>query len=108
MTKDELTTHVWHELPITKHMLGRRRIDRIVARTLKAWPAPVLAQCDDNQTEVVGRYLARGVERQERAEYGMGVFAMLILSAIVGEIVKILIRRWLENRTEMMELCTRD
>jgi len=108
MTLDELTADVWQELPVTKHLLGRRRVDRIVARTLRAWPAPVLAQCDDNQTQVVGRYLARGVERQERAEYGMGFFAMLILSAMVSEIVKILIRRWLENRTEMLELCTRD
>jgi hypothetical protein len=33
----------------------------------------------------------------------MGFFASIILAAIISEIVKILIRRWLENRVEMLE-----
>jgi hypothetical protein len=51
---------------------------------------------------VVAKHFARRLERQER-EYGMGFLASIILAAIISEIVKILIRRWLENRSEMME-----
>ena len=103
MTRDELITAVWDELPKTRHLLGRRRVDRLTARCLKRWPVPVLYQCDPQQTNVVGEHLARSIERQERAEYGMGFLASIILAAIISEIVKILIRRWLENRTEMLE-----
>lgn len=103
MTHDELIAAVWDELPKTRYLLGRRRIDRLTSRCLKKWPVPVLYQCDEQQTAVVGEHLARTVERHERAEYGMGFFASMILAALVSEIVKILVRRWQENRTEMLE-----
>lgn len=102
MTRDELIDDVWRSLPVRKHMLGRARVARITERALREWPVPVLAQCDAGQTAVVGKYLARSLERQER-EYGMGFFASIILAAIIGEIVKRLIQRWLESRSDMME-----
>lgn len=103
MTRHELIAQVYDELPKTRYLLGRRRVERLIARAIKKWPVPVLYQCDAQQTVVVGEHLARNVERQERAEYGMGLFASIILGAIVSEIVKVLVRRWLENRTEMLE-----
>ncbi len=103
MTRDELIDAVWAELPASRYLIGRSRAERLIQRTLKRWPVPVLAQCDAQQTAVVGEHLARTIERQERAEYGMGFIASILLAAIIGEIVKILIRRWLENRTEIME-----
>lgn len=105
MSRLELLAAVWDELPKTRYLLGRRRVDRLTARCLKKWPVPVLQQCDEAETNVVGEHLARSVERQERAEYGVGFFASIILAAIISEIVKILVRRWLENRTEMLEAC---
>ena len=103
MTRDELIADVWHDLPVSKYLLGRARVDRITARALKAWHPPVLDQCDEAQCRIVNKYLARSIERQERNEYGMGFLAAILLSAIIGEIVKILLRRWLENRTAMLE-----
>jgi len=103
MTREEFQSEVWESLPARKHLLGRRRVDAIVARALKDWPVAVLYQCDPQQTAVVGQHLAKSIERQERAEYGMGFIASIILAAIISEIVKILIRRWLENRVEMLE-----
>ena len=35
----------------------------------------------------------------------MGFLAALILGTLISEIVKLLLKRWLENRTGMMELC---
>lgn len=103
MTRDQLISEVWDELPPMRYLVGRKRGERLIGRALKQWPVPVLYQCDAQQTNVVAEHLAKQVERRERAEYGMGFFASIILAAIVSEIVKILVRRWLENRTEMLE-----
>lgn len=103
MTRDQLIADVWHELPVTKYLIGRARVDRITARALKAWHPPVLDQCDEAQCRIVNKYLARSIERQERNEYGVGFLAAILLSAIIGEIAKILLRRWLENRNGMLE-----
>jgi hypothetical protein len=102
MTRDELTADVWDSLPMRKHLLGRERVERIVERALKEWPIPVLYQCDAQQTQVVAKHFARRLERQER-EYGMGFLASIILAAIISEIVKKIVQRWLDNRGEMLE-----
>jgi hypothetical protein len=102
MTRDELVADVWDSLPVRKHLLGRERVGRIVERALKEWPIPVLYQCDAGQTQIVAKHFARRLERQER-EYGMGFLASIILAAIISEIVKKIVQRWLDNRAEMLE-----
>jgi len=102
MTRDQFTSEVWESLPIRKHLLGRDRVGRIVERALKEWPVPVLYQCDAGQTQIVAKHFAKRLERQER-EYGMGFIASIILVAIISEIVKRIVQRWLENRTGMLE-----
>lgn len=97
MNRQELEQHVWDTLPARKFFAGRERVNRIVSRTLNEWPVGVLRQCDAGEAQVVATHLARGIERRERAEYGMGFFAMVFLSAIVSEIVKIILRKWLES-----------
>lgn len=104
MSRDALEQYVWDRLPLTRHVMGRQRVSRVVRRTLREWPIGVLRQCNDAECEIVGKQLARSVERQERAEYGMGFFGLIILSAIVSEIVKILIRRWLESSEAKLEI----
>jgi UbiD family decarboxylase len=102
MTREELTADVWDSLPMRKHLIGRERVGRIVERALKEWPIPVLYQCDAGQTQIVAKHFARRLERQER-EYGMGFLASIILAAIISEIVKKIVQRWLDNRGEMLE-----
>jgi hypothetical protein len=102
MTLEELIADVWDSLPMRKHLLGRERVGRIVERALKEWPIPVLYQCDAQQTQVVAKHFAKRLERQER-EYGMGFIASIILAAIISEIVKKIVQRWLDNRAEMLE-----
>lgn len=103
MTKDELVAAVYDELSSRKRLVGKARVHRVIERTMKAWPAAVLYQCDEAQAQVVGKYLARSIERQERQEYGMGFFAAIILSALISEIIKRLLAHWLSNRAGMME-----
>jgi len=102
MTREELVADVWDSLPMRKHLIGRERVGRIVERALKEWPIPVLYQCDAGQTQIVAKHFARRLERQER-EYGMGFLASIIMAAIISEIVKKIVQRWLDNRGEMLE-----
>lgn len=97
MTRDELEQYVWEQLSARKFLAGRKRINRLTHRTLRNWPVPVMRQCDEAESQVVGKYLARTIERQERAEVGMGFVAAVILSALIGEIIKILLRKWFES-----------
>lgn len=99
MTLDELQAHVWDRLPTVPRTLGGRRIaNRIVARAVARWPIPVLEQCDAGETQVVAQHYTKSLERQARQEFGMGILLTLVLSALVSEVVKILVRWWLESR----------
>ena len=99
MTLSDLQSHVWDRLPSIPRTLGGRRIvNRIVARAVRTWPVPVLEQCDAAQTQVVAKHYTRTVERAVKHEYGMGILLTLVLSALVSEVVKILVRWWLESR----------
>ena len=108
MTLDELQSHVWSQLPAVPRTLGGRRIvNRIVARAVRGWPVPVLEQCDAGETQVVAQHYTKTVERAVRHEYGMGILLTLVLSALVSEVVKILVRWWLErseNREAMRQM----
>lgn len=104
MTLPDLESHVWDRLPTVQRMAGRRLANRIVRRAVSGWPIPVLEQCDEGETAVVAKYYTRTVERSVRADMQMGFLTLLIFSALVQEIVKILVRWWMEkgeNRTQM-------
>jgi len=105
MTRDELYAEVWAGLPVKKHLLGRRRVARIVDRALRQWPVAVLHQCDEGQADVVGKYMARSITRDEANEVGMGFIAAIVLGTIISEIIKQLLKKWWSNHAEMTELC---
>ena len=107
MTRDQLSDYVWERLPARKLLLGRRRCDDLVRRAIGSWPVAVLRQCDAAETQVVGVYMERSLKRYAQAEYGMGIILTIVLGAIVSELVKILLRWWLEsgeNQRQMMEM----
>ncbi len=105
MTLSDLQSHVWDRLPTVPRTLGGRRIaNRIVARAVRTWPIPVLEQCDAGETQVVATHYTKAIERAVKAEYGMGILLTLVLGALVQEVIKILVRWWLErdeNRNAM-------
>lgn len=105
MTLAGMHAYVWDRLPTVPRTLGGRRVvNRIVTRAVRQWPIPVLEQCDAGEADVVGMHMAKSLARQVRHEVGMGIILTLVLGALVQEVVKILIRWWLErdeNRTTM-------
>ena len=99
MTITELEQYAWDRVPtVQRTIAGRRIVGRIVRRAVASWPVPVLQQCDAAECDVVGHHMAKAIERQVRQQYGMGIILTLVLSALISEIVKILIRWWLDSR----------
>jgi hypothetical protein len=97
VTRDDLTAYVYGRLPLRLRIAGRDTVGRIVDDAVRRWPAPVLRQCDVGEAEVVGSFLAKSLKRRQQ-QYGMGIILTLVLSALISEIVKILIRWWLDSR----------
>ena len=105
MTIHDLEAYVWERLPsMRRTMAGRHAVGRVVHRTVKTWPVPVLEQCNADETEVVGKQLAKNIERNMRHEVGMGIILTLVLSALVSEVVKILVRWWLERQENQADM----
>lgn len=106
MTRNELADYVYSELPWRLRIAGRDVVARVVDDAVRLWPVPVLRQCDAGEAQVVGSFLARSLKRRQQ-QYGMGIILTLILSALISEAVKILLRWWLErreNREAMQEM----
>ena len=107
MTLTQLEQYVWDRLPAVRRTLaGRKLVSRIVRRAVGSWPGMVLRQCDDGQAAVVGTHMAKSLERRIRGEVGMGIVLMFVLSALIQEAVKILIRWWLENHANQDDMLT--
>ena len=108
MTRDDLVSHVWAELPVIQRSLaGRRMISRIVTVAIRNWPVEVLEQCDAGESQVVGKHFTRTVGRAYRQQYGMGLILTLVLATLVQEIVKLMLKWWLErsdNRPAMRQM----
>jgi hypothetical protein len=64
----------------------------------------VLEQCNAGEAEVVGVHLARSIERNMRHEVGMGIILTLVLSALISEVVKILLRWWMERQENQADM----
>lgn len=106
MTRNELADYVYSELPWRLRIAGRDVVGRVVDDAVRLWPVPVLRQCDAGEAQVVGSFLARSLKRRQQ-QYGMGIILTLILSALISEAVKVLLRWWLErreNREAMQEM----
>jgi hypothetical protein len=104
MTRDELDDYVWSQLSVRKHAAGRRVVSRIVADAVRDFPGYSMARCDRGEAEVLGKVWARSFARRRHNEYGTGIILTLVLSALISEIVKTLIRWWLESRENRMAM----
>jgi hypothetical protein len=105
MTIHDLDSYVWERLPrLQRTLAGRYIVGRVVRRAVRTWPVPVLEQCNAGEAEVVGVHLARSLERQARQEFGVGILLTLVLSAVISEVVKILVRWWLERQENQADM----
>jgi hypothetical protein len=92
---------------VQRGLAGRRVVNRIVTVAIRNWPLEVLEQCDAGESHVVGKHYTKTVDRAYRQQYGMGLILSIVIATLVQEIVKLMLRWWLErseNRPEMRQM----
>jgi hypothetical protein len=89
-----LCQHVWGRLGPQKYVVGRTRVDRMTRDAVRLWP--LYPEAVDSQDEVRNLVLSEAAASSGRQTYG--VIWMLILSAVIGQIIRVLVDWWLESR----------
>jgi hypothetical protein len=105
--------HVWNRLGVRKLIAGRGRVNELVEIAVANWDHDALTSArDKTELGIVAESMAVGIKRTDqmlgnhdsRQEYGF-VWAIL-LQALVGAIVQILIKWWLESSQNRAVLWT--
>ena len=95
---------MWAGLSPRKYAAGKQRVRRIVARCVASWPIGALSDCQtQEQAELLAKHYAARVYKVER-QYGMGILLTLVLSALVSEIVKLILQWWVDRHVDRAEL----
>lgn len=89
----ELQQHVYSQLSLRKHLAGRAVCDRIIRRAVRTLPAGVMCQSRPREMQRLAQQTVSDIVRHEHS-IGCGIILTLILSALIGEIVKLLIAWW--------------
>ena len=105
MRHDDLDAFVWQQLTARKHLAGKPLVARLVRRAIQKWPEPTMLDWASGQgQQVVMGELAKSIERSERQNFQMGIILTLVLGVLVQEIVKALLRWWLESASNRIQL----
>lgn len=100
----EIQGHVWRRLGVHKLIAGRGRVNELVEIAVANWDHEALKNAKDKkELAIVAEGMVIGIKRTDqmlgnydsRQEYGF-IWAIL-LQALVGAIVQILIKWWLES-----------
>ena len=95
----ELDNYIWHSLPATKYIAGRRVVRRIARRAAERFPTEIMESISMQGRARMLEQMASNVEREERQQYGMGIILTLVLSALISEIVKALWAWWVSSKS---------
>ena len=101
---NELDNYIWHSLPATKYIAGRRVVRRIAKRAAERFPSEIMASISMQGRARLLEQMADNVEREERQQYGMGIILTLVLSALISEIVKALWAWWTASKSNRDQL----
>jgi hypothetical protein len=107
---NELQDHVWRRLGVRRLVAGRKRSNDLVEATVANWDSQAIANAKDpEQLDVVIKGISAGVKRThqmlgdcELEEYGF-IWAIL-LQALVGAIVQIIIKWWMESSENKLKM----
>jgi hypothetical protein len=98
-----LCDHVWDRLGFRKHVLGRKRVEAMTREAIRRWPPNPASS--ESQNEVQAWVLSQAAPQGGKQTYGF--IWMAILSAVVGQIVRLLLEWWLDsdhNRESMRNM----
>lgn len=100
MSYSELQEHIWSQLSLRKRLAGRAACDRILRRAVRVLPTGMMSQSNPTEQNRLMKQTAADIVRHERHNnVTMGIFLTIILSALVSEVVKLLIAWW-RSRSE--------
>ena len=104
MSHDDLDAYVWQQLSARKHLAGKPLVARLVRRAVRKWPHVALSQTRPGQYGIVTDEIAKSIERSERQNFQMGIILTLVLGVLIQEIVKAILRWWLETASNRIFL----
>jgi hypothetical protein len=104
MSLEDLDAYVWQQLSARRHMAGKALVSRLAHRVVRKWPHVAMSQTRPEQYAVVTDEIARSIERSERQNYKMGIILTLVLGVLIQEIVKAVLRWWLESASNRIQL----
>ena len=100
MSYPELQEHVWSRLSLRKRLAGRSNCDRILRRLVRSLPLGMVGASNQVEQDRLAKHTAAAVVRQEKHNnVTMGIILTIILSALVSEMVKVLLAWW-RSRSE--------
>lgn len=90
---------VWENIGVRKHLVGRRRVAAATLAVISRWPPDQLAGSGDADIQSAWQsdLCQYAIERtSDSRKYG--VIWAYILSAVIAQIVRVLLEWWLRNR----------
>ena len=110
MTIEGLQDHVWRRLGVRKYMVGRQEVDLLTRLTVENWQSEYYNAADsDLERQIVADGTLLAVKRMHQVvggygerEYGM--IWTLLLSAVASAIIQVVLRWWLERRSNRVML----
>jgi hypothetical protein len=89
---------VWSRLPASKRLAGRRRVMELLPLALDRWSDDMMAtgEPDSPQFSTMTSGLRHDV-RRIYADRRYGSIWIILLSSLIGELVKLLVRWWLSS-----------
>ena len=89
---------VWSRLPASKFLAGRRRVLELIPLAVDRW-SDEMAQATDSSGPQFS-FMAESLRYQIRSTYAgqrYGSFWIIVLSSLIGELVRLLVLWWLSS-----------
>lgn len=109
-----LQSKIWDILPDKKHAAGKEKVFDIIAVVVQEWPEQEFGKIkespEDASVATIPSYrkLVRAVKRHMDLLYGQeeefGTLWIIALEILVSQIIRLILRWWLENRRNQRTL----
>lgn len=95
----DLEQWVWSRLPPSKFLAGRRRVLELLPLAMDRWSDDIARAADADAPEFT--FMADSLRQDVRRLYTgrrYGAFWIIVVSSLIGELVRLLVLWWLSSR----------
>ena len=110
MTIRDLQTYAWRRLGVRKFVVGRAVCDDLVQLAVENWAGEFLNHAhNERERQVVAAVIVQNIKRAHQVVSGRdaqeyGVWWVFILQGVASAIVQLIIRWWMERRSNRVML----